>query len=184
MLVWVKKFFISYPPNYKCKAMTSTVFLLVASVATAVFLFQFVFSVFFGDMDTDTDVDADLGSIISFKGMTHFCIGMGWYMYLTQGTDITSYAIGIAVGLIFVFVLWFLYKKAYQLQKENKPEKPDALVGRECTVYAHDGERYVVQVAVNGALREMDVRSIGGKEYRTGDKAVISKVEAGVLYIQ
>ena len=165
--------------------MTSTVFLFVALAATAIFLIQFVMSIFFGDLDTDTDFDADLGSVVSFKGFTHFCIGMGWYMYISQGTDMMAYAIGIAVGLVFVLVLWFLYKKAYQLQKENKPEKADALLGRECTVYTHrDSDRYVVQIAINGALREVDVRSLENKQYRTGDKAVISKVESGNLFIQ
>ncbi|RHO73880.1 hypothetical protein DW083_05090 [Parabacteroides sp. AF48-14] len=162
--------------------MTSTIFLTVAIVATAIFLIQFIVSIFFGDIDTD--VDADLGSILSFKGLTHFCIGMGWYMYISQGTDITSYAVGILVGLIFVLVLWYLYKKAWQLQKENKPEKLEALQGRECTIYTHDGERYIVQVAVNGALREMDVRSLEGRKYQTGDRTTIVKVEPGIMYIQ
>lgn len=110
--------------------MTSTIFLTVALVATAIFLIQFIVSIFFGEIDTDVDMDADIGSVISFKGLTHFCIGMGWYMYITQGTEISSYVAGILVGLVFVFVLWFLYKKAWQLQKENKPEKPEVLLGR------------------------------------------------------
>lgn len=165
--------------------MTSTIFLFVAIAATAIFLVQFVLSVFFGDLDTDSDLDADLGSVISFKGFTHFCIGMGWYMYISQGADMQAYAIGIVVGLVFVFVLWFLYKKAYQLQKENKPEKIEALLGRECTIYSHAGGcRYVVQIAVNGALREMDAYSLENRVYRTGDKTIVRKVESGMMYIQ
>ncbi len=164
--------------------MTSTIFLTVAIVATAIFLVQFIVSIFFGDIDTDVDMDTDLGSVISFKGLTHFCIGMGWYMYISQGTDISSYVVGILVGLVFVLVLWFLYKKAWQLQNENRPEKPEALLGRECTIYTQNGDRYVVQIAVNGALREMDVRSLEGRKYRTGDRAVIVKFESGIMYIQ
>lgn len=164
--------------------MAHTVFLFIAVAATAIFLIQFVMSVFFGDLDTDTDLDGDLGSVVSFKGFTHFCIGMGWYMYISGGGDILSYGVGIAVGLVFVLALWFLYKKAYQLQKENKPEKLEALVGRECQIYTHTGERYIVQIAVNGALREMEVRSLENKQYRTGDKTIICKVESGTLYIQ
>lgn len=163
--------------------MTSTIFLTVAIVATAIFLIQFVVSIFLGDVDTDVDMDTDIGSVISFKGLTHFCIGMGWYMYISQGADIMSYAVGISVGLVFMLVLWYLYKKAWQLQKENKPEKPEALLGRECTIYAHDGERCVVQIAVNGALREMDVRSLGNRTYKTGDKTAIIRVESGIMYI-
>ncbi len=164
--------------------MTSTIFLTVAIVATAIFLVQFIVSIFFGDIDTDVDMDTDLGSVISFKGLTHFCIGMGWYMYISQGTDISSYVVGILVGLVFVLVLWFLYKKAWQLQNENRPEKPEALLGRECTIYTQNGDRYVVQIAVNGSLREMDVRSLEGRKYRTGDRAVIVRFESGIMYIQ
>ena len=71
--------------------MTSTIFLTVALVATAIFLIQFIVSIFFGEIDTDVDMDADIGSVISFKGLPHFCIGMGWYMYITQGTDCLLY---------------------------------------------------------------------------------------------
>ena len=164
--------------------MVNTIFLGIAIVASAIFLIQFIMSVFFGDLDTDTDVDVDLGSVVSFKGLTHFCIGFGLYMYIAKSTAISTFLIGILIGLAFVFILWFLYKKAYQLQKENKPEKTEALVGRECTIYAHDGIRYILQVALNGALREVEVRSLEGKTYQTGDRTLICKVESGTIYIQ
>ena len=164
--------------------MSSTIFLIIALVTTGIFVIQFVLSIFFGDIDADVDVDADISSVVSFKGLTHFGIGFGWYMYLAGNTEIQSYVIGILVGLFFVLAVWFLYKKAYQLQKENKPEKTEALVGRECTIYAHDGVRYIVQVAQNGALREVEVRSLEGKKYQTGDRTLICKVESGTIYIQ
>ena len=147
--------------------MVNTIFLGIAVVASAIFLIQFIMSIFFGDLDTDTDID-----------------GFGWYMYIAKSTAISTFLIGILIGLLFVFILWFLYKKAYQLQKENKPEKTEALVGRECTIYAHDGVRYIVQVAQNGALREVEVRSLEGKKYQTGDRTLICKVESGTIYIQ
>ena len=96
--------------------MSHTIFLIIALVTTGIFLIQFVLSIFFGDIDADVDVDADISSVVSFKGLTHFGIGFGWYMYLVGNADIASYAIGILVGLFFVFAVWFLYKKAYQLQ--------------------------------------------------------------------
>lgn len=166
--------------------MTTTIFLYVALVATAIFLIQFIISLFFGDIDADVDTnfDFDLGSLISFKGLTHFCIGMGWYMFLSGGADALSYGIGILVGLVFVFILWFLYRKAYQLQKERKPEKTEAFLGRECTIYMHSGNKYVVQISRDGALRELEVRSLSNKKYETGDRATICKIETGTVYIQ
>ena len=44
--------------------MTSTIFLTMALVATAIFLIQFIVSIFFGEIDTDVDMDADIGSVI------------------------------------------------------------------------------------------------------------------------
>ena len=141
--------------------MSHTIFLIIALVTTGIFLIQFVLSIFFGDIDADVDVDADISSVVSFKGLTHFGIGFGWYMYLVGNADIASYAIGILVGLFFVFAVWFLYKKAYQLQQVNRSEETDQLVGR-----------------------EVDVISETGKAYQTGDKTIISSYKDGTLYIK
>lgn len=164
--------------------MSSNIFLIIALVTTGIFIVQFALSIFFGDIDADTEVDADISSVVSFKGLTHFGIGFGWYMYLQKSTDATAYIIGILVGLLFVFAVWFLYKKAYQLQQVNHNEKTDQLVGRECTIYFNQGEgKYTVQMSRDGAMREVDVISESGKSYRTGDKAVIASYKDGTLFI-
>ena len=156
--------------------MSHTIFLIIALVTTGIFLIQFVLSIFFGDIDADVDVDADISSVVSFKGLTHFGIGFGWYMYLVGNADIASYAIGILVGLFFVFAVWFLYKKAYQLQQ---------LVGRECTIYFKQSDnKYTVQTNRDGAMREVDVISETGKAYQTGDRTIISSYKDGTLYIK
>ncbi|WP_294480211.1 hypothetical protein [uncultured Bacteroides sp.] len=166
--------------------MSHTIFLIIALVTTGIFAIQFVLSIFFGDMDADVDVDADISSVVSFKGLTHFGIGFGWYMYLAGNTDIASYAIGIAVGLFFVLAVWFLYKKAYQLQQVNQNEQTDQLVGRECTIYfkQSEGNKYTVQTKRDGAMREVDVISESGKNYLTGDKTIITHYKDGTLFIQ
>lgn len=165
--------------------MSHTIFLIIALVTTGIFVIQFVLSIFFGDLDADVDVDADISSVVSFKGLTHFGIGFGWYMYLAGNTEMLSYGIGIAVGLFFVLAVWFLYKKAYQLQQVNKTESTEQLVGRECTIYFTQNEgRYTVQTSRDGAMREVDVISESGKTYRTGDRTVITTYKNGTLFIQ
>ena len=74
--------------------MSSTIFLIIALVTTGIFVIQFVLSIFFGDIDADVDVDADISSVVSFKGLTHFGIGFGWYMYLAGNTEIQSSTCG------------------------------------------------------------------------------------------
>ena len=161
--------------------MSHTIFLIIALVTTGIFLIQFVLSIFFGDLDADVDVDTDISSVVSFKGLTHFGIGFGWYMYLAGNTEIQSYVVGILVGLFFVFAAWFLYKKAYQLQQVNRTEQTDQLVGRECK---QSDSKYTVQTNRDGAMREVDVISESGKAYQTGDRTVITRYQDGTLYIQ
>ena len=164
--------------------MSHTFFLIIALVTTGIFLIQFVLSIFFGDLDADVDVDTDISSVVSFKGLTNFG-GFGWYMYLAGNTEIQSYVVGILVGLFFVFAVWFLYKKAYQLQQVNRTEQTDQLVGRECTIYFKQSDsKYTVQTNRDGAMREVDVISESGKAYQTGDRTVITRYQDGTLYIQ
>nr|WP_302829700.1 hypothetical protein [uncultured Bacteroides sp.] len=165
--------------------MSSNIFLIIALVTTGIFVIQFILSIFFGDIDADVDVDADISSVVSFKGLTHFGIGFGWYMYLIGNTDFRSYMVAILIGLLFVFVVWFLYKKAYQLQQVNRSEKTEQLVGRECTIYfKQEGGKYTVQMRKDGAMREVDVVSETGKTYQTGDRTIITVYKDGTLYIQ
>lgn len=165
--------------------MSNTIFLIIALVTTGIFLVQFVLSIFFGDLNADTDVDTDISSVVSFKGLTHFGIGFGWYMYMGGSTEVVNYVIAIIVGLFFMIAVWYLYKKAYQLQQVNRAEATDQLVGRECAIYFNRGDgKYTVQVSRNGAMREVDVISESGKDYRTGDKATIVSYKDGTLYIQ
>ena len=165
--------------------MSSTIFLIIALVTTGIFVIQFVLSIFFGDIDADVDVDADISSVVSFKGLTHFGIGFGWVMYLAGNTEIQSYVIGILVGLFFVLAVWFLYKKAYQLQQVNHSEQTDQLVGRECTIYFKQSDsKYTVQTTRDGAMREVDVISESGKTYQTGDRTIITSYKDGTLFIQ
>ena len=71
------------------------------------------------------------------------------------------------MGLFFVFAVWFLYKKAYQLQQVNHNEQTDQLVGRECVIYFKQSDsKYTVQTTRVGAMREVDVISESGKTYR------------------
>ena len=106
-------------------------------------------------------------------------------MYLSGNTEIQSYVIAILTGLCFVFAVWFLYKKAYQLQQVNRSEQTEQLVGRECTIYFKQSEnKYTVQTSRDGAMREVDVISESGKAYQTGDKTIISNYKNGILYIQ
>ena len=162
--------------------MEANVYFFAALVSTGIFLLQFILSIFFGSMDTDIDVNADgnadidMSSVLSFKGLIHFCMGFGWFMYLCQPPYI-------------VLLLAWIYKLCYKLKQENKPEQGEELIGRKCEIYTRcqeqeqAGTNYVVYIAINGAQRELTVRSIQGKSYREGDILTLKDYKEGIYYI-
>ena len=91
--------------------MSSNIFLTIAIVTTGIFAVQFILSIFLVISMQMLYIDTDISSVVSFKGLTHFGIGFGWYMYLQHNTEIQTYLTGVAIGLIFVFAVWFLYKR-------------------------------------------------------------------------
>ena len=106
--------------------MVNTIFLGIAVVASAIFLIQFIMSIFFGDLDTDTDIDVDLSSAVSFKGLNPllhrfrmvyvYCQKYGYLYFPDRHPD--------RVALRFYPMV--SHKKAYQLQKKTnrKRQKP------------------------------------------------------------
>ena len=100
----------------------------------------------FGDIDADADIDTDINSVVSFKGLTHFGIGFGWYMYLQHNTEIQTYLTGVAIGLIFVFAVWFLYKKGLPTTADHTFGK-NRTIGRKRMHYLFQTERKEVHCA-------------------------------------
>lgn len=176
--------------------METNVYLFAALVSTGIFLLQFVLSVFVGSMDTDIDVntdgnaDLDMSSVLSFKGLIHFCMGFGWFMYLCPVPYTPLHYLGAFVsGVFFVLILAWIYKLCYKLKQENKPEKGQDLIGRRCEIYMCPKESeknnpdYVVYIAINGAQRELAVKSAGRKSYREGDILTLKDYKDGIYYI-
>ena len=93
-------------------------YVIVLIVSSALFLLTTIGSFFFGDMDVDmgTDLDLDVGSgfelsdVFSFKGLIHFAIGFSLTLTLMKGLTFLSATIGVITGIIFVLVLYYLYK--------------------------------------------------------------------------
>jgi Ca2+/Na+ antiporter len=93
---------------------------IVLIVSSAVFLVTLVISLFFGDMDFDVHADGFLvGDVVSFKGLIHFCIGFSLTLTLMREFTLVSAAIGTVTGVVFVVVLYFLYRFAIQSLQQN-----------------------------------------------------------------
>lgn len=176
--------------------MESNVYLFAALVSTGIFVLQFILSVFVGSMDTDIDVNADgnadldMSSVLSFKGLIHFCMGFSWFMCLCQSPySALQYLGAFAGGVFFVFILAWIYKLCHKLKQENKPEQGSELIGRKCEIYTRCGQQgkesadYVVSIAINGAQRELTVKSASGKNYPEGEVLTLKDYKDGIYYI-
>lgn len=100
-------------------------YVIVLIVSSGFLLLTTIGSLFFGDMDVDMDTDLDLDSrfllsdVISFKGLIHFTIGFSLTLTLMKGVTPLSLTIGVIAGIVFVLVLYFLYKLVYEKLQQN-----------------------------------------------------------------
>ena len=100
-------------------------YVIVLIVSSGLFLITTISSLFFGDMDLDMDADLDVGSgfmlsdVISFKGLIHFTIGFSLTLTLMKEFTLLSTGIGVITGIVFVAVLYYLYKMIYDKLQQN-----------------------------------------------------------------
>ena len=102
------------------------IFFIVKTIAS------FIFGDIDVDFDADGDVDFDVSSMLSFKGILHFLLGLSSYLTLiarfnSNDFDFNTYynyqwwhyVIGIFIGFIFTFVLFKLYQLMMKLNHYN-----------------------------------------------------------------
>lgn len=119
-------------------------------------ILQFIISWVAGELDVDFDGDADfdIGDVVSFKGLIHFL--MGWTsIKQLLGYEITwvDWLIGFFIGLVFVFMLYHLYKFCMKLQNFPTDEPLVYLAGRPARIYVRlDDKRYLAFINISGAF--------------------------------
>ena len=98
-------------------------YVIVLIASSGLFLLTTIGSLFFGDMDLNADVDIgsglDLGDLISFKGLVHFTIGFSLELTLMKEFSLLSATVGVVTGIVFVLVLYFLYKTLFEKLQQN-----------------------------------------------------------------
>ena len=120
----------------------SETYYLLAAISYGIFIVQFILSWFGGDTDLDVDLDGeldmDVSDIVSFKGLVHFVMGAsGWLCIkhsVSHSIEWYDYLIALICGILFVVILYYLYKLCLKLQHQVIPEKGEALVGRIGTI--------------------------------------------------
>lgn len=164
----------------------SEYYYLVAAIAYGIFIIQFILSWFGGDADLDVnldgDIDMDVSDVVSFKGLIHFLMGsFGWLSareFLNGEILWWDYLIALACGVIFVIVLYYLYKLLMKLEhKPAEPRRGKDLVGQSAIIYIRQGAddrldfSYIVQIHDGFGFAELPAKSI--VNYSIGDVVTV-----------
>ena len=156
------------------------VYYIVAVNVYDIFIVRFILSWIGGDFDIDADLD--LSDVVSFKGLTHFLMGFsGWLSvksYTTHNVMWYDYLIAFILGVIFVIILYYVYK--FLMKLENKPQVLSGkdFIGSTAKVYlvlstidADTLFKYVI--TVNNGTGTVEIPAKSRESYKTGDSVVI-----------
>ena len=165
----------------------------IAVFVYSLFIVRFILSWIGGDFDLDMDADGDidLSDVVSFKGATHFLMGFsGWLSvksFTTHNIMWWDYLIAFILGVIFVIILYFVYKFMMSLEKKPQVLTGKQLVGKTAKVYLRTGYdsiddtcKYVITVDNNIGTMEYPAKS--KSVYNVGDSVTISDF-ANAYYI-
>ena len=154
----------------------------VAIVFYGIFIIRFILSWVGGDFDLDMDADLDISDLATFKGATHFMMGLsGWlsvksYVSYVQWYD---YLIGIVLGVFFFIILYYVYKLMGSLESKLNILTGKDMIGFTGTVYIYkyydmDNQKHHYIVTVNNGNGTTEVSGISDKKFKVGDKVILS----------
>ena len=159
--------------------MIEQVYYAIALTVYSIFIIRFILSWIGADFDIDADVD--ISDVVSFKGFTHFLMGFsGWLSvksYITHNVMWYDYLIALILGVIFVILLYFVYK--FLISLETKPQIlfGKQLIGKTGKIYvileSEDSiKKYIITVGNGLGTQEYPAKS--NNSYKLGDEVVIS----------
>lgn len=159
--------------------MIEQVYYAIALTVYSIFIIRFILSWIGADFDIDADVD--ISDVVSFKGFTHFLMGFsGWLSvksYITHNVMWYDYLIALILGIIFVILLYFVYK--FLISLETKPQIlfGKQLIGKTGKIYVilepEDSiKKYIITVGNGLGTQEYPAKS--NNSYKLGDEVVIS----------
>ena len=157
---------------------------LVGAVAYGIFVIQFILSWVGGDLEADVDLDGDadlsISDIVSFKGFIHFLMGCSsWLILKSKIGELLwyDYLIAAVLGLLFMIILYYIYKLFMKLECKPKILEGQELVGRPAEVYipmglGSDGYyKYAITCDNNNGIVELYAKS--ANKLSTGDLVTI-----------
>ena len=159
--------------------MIEQIYYAVALTVYSIFIIRFILSWIGADFDIDADVD--ISDVVSFKGLTHFLMGFsGWLSvksYITHNVMWYDYLIALILGIIFVILLYFVYKLLISLETKPQVLFGKQLIGKTGKIYIilepEDSiKKYIITVGNGLGTQEYPAKS--NNSYKLGDEVVIS----------
>ena len=159
--------------------MIEQIYYAVALTVYSIFIIRFILSWVGADFDVETDLD--VSDIVSFKGLTHFLMGFsGWLSvksYITHNVMWYDYLIALILGIIFVILLYFVYKLLISLETKPQILSGKQLIGKTGKIYVilepEDSiKKYIITVGNGLGTQEYQAKS--NNSYKLGDEVVIS----------
>ena len=159
--------------------MIEQVYYAIALIVYSIFIIRFILSWIGADFDIDADVD--IGDVVSFKGLTHFLMGFsGWLSvksFTTHNIMWYDYIIALILGVIFVILLYFVYKLLISLETKPQILSGKQLIGKTGKIYVilepEDSiKKYIITVGNGLGTQEYPAKS--NNSYKLGDEVVIS----------
>ena len=159
--------------------MIEQIYYAVALTVYSIFIIRFILSWVGAAFDIDADVD--ISDVVSFKGLTHFLMGSsGWLSvksYITHNVMWYDYLIALILGVIFVILLYFVYKLLISLETKPQILSGKQLIGKTGKIYVilepEDSiKKYIITVGNGLGTQEYPAKS--NNSYKLGDEVVIS----------
>ena len=159
--------------------MIEQIYYAVALTVYSIFIIRFILSWVGADFDVETDLD--VSDVVSFKGLTHFLMGFsGWLSvksYITHNVMWYDYLIALILGIIFVILLYFIYKLLISLETKPQILFGKQLIGKTGKIYVilepEDSiKKYIITVGNGLGTQEYPAKS--NNSYKLGDEVVIS----------
>lgn len=156
------------------------VYYTIAVIVYGIFIIRFILSWVGGDFDIESDVD--ISDVVSFKGFTHFLMGFsGWLSvksFTTHNIMWYDYLIAFVLGVIFVIILYYVYK--FLMKLENKPQVLSGkdLIGSTAKVYLTSSTidadtLFKYLITTDNGIGTVEIPAKSREFYKIGDSVVI-----------
>lgn len=156
------------------------VYYTIAVIVYGIFIIRFILSWVGGDFDIESDVD--VSDVVSFKGFTHFLMGFsGWLSvksFITHNIMWYDYLIAFILGVIFVIILYYVYK--FLMKLENKPQVLSGkdLIGSTAKVYLTSSTidadtLFKYLITTDNGIGTVEIPAKSREFYKIGDSVVI-----------